>query len=399
LLHIGFKLGYLNYYLLFDQLLSAKIDMTANNGLGRVISKNNPVIILDSLQDQIVATRHANGRDWWMIIPRGTERDFFKILITPEGVQEPKLQKLSPQPPFKKTSTNVTDYNPEYEFEKSYGQSCISPDGSIYCRVLRGFSEVEIFDFDRCTGNMTLRRTFPMPLKTLYLDNNNQSEFVGCAISPNNRYLYFNNSDNLYQFDLCEKNLKNGDYVHIEEWDKFLDGSIDQIHGFATNFSQMRNMPNGEICIATVSTTRFLHIIHDPNKLGKSCNFEQRGLELPRFNGLSLNYFPNFNLYDMPGSVCDSLSIDDPYKKTWEFGNNIKIFPNPTKDWFKIYLPNCKGGSLKIFDVSGRLLRELGLVEDLETYTIDVSEFPAAVYMVSVHTCTGYETVKLVKYE
>jgi hypothetical protein len=397
LLHIGFKLGYLNYFLLLDQLFEVKIDLAENNGLGKVVSKNNPIITSDSLQDQIVATKHANGRDWWIIIPRGTEREFLKILITPSGVQEPVLQKLDFQPAFKKISGNDLDYNLEYEIEKSYGQSCISPDGSIFCRVQRGFSDVEIYDFDRCTGNLTFRKSFPMPLKTLYLNDNNQSEFAGCCISPNNRYLYFNNSDNLYQFDLCKSNSKNSTFEHIAEWDKFLDGSLDQIHGFATNFSQMRNMPNGEICISTVSTTRFLHIIHEPNKAGKFCIFEQRGLELPRYNSLSLNYFPNFNLYDLQGSICDSIGIDDPNKQPWEQGNNLKIFPNPTTDWFKIYLPNCKGGDLKIFDVAGRLIQKVGLTEDLETYTIDVSGLYAAVYMITVKTCNGNETVKLVK--
>jgi hypothetical protein len=398
LFQFGLNVGYLNYYPLLNQLLISKIDISANNGLGKVMYKNQPFIDSDSLQEQMVATRHGNGRDWWIIVPRGTDRDFWKILLTPQGVQMPMLQKLSPQPVFQKTKGDGADYYFEYELERGFGQSCFSPDGSIFCRVQRGFSEVEIYDFDRCIGNLTLRRTFPMPLKTLYLDDNNQSEFVGCAISPNNRYLYFNNSDNLYQFDLCESNLKKGNFVHIAEWDKFVD-SEDPNRGPATDFFQMRNMPNGEICIVTVNTTHYLHVIHEPNKAGKACNFEQRGITLPRFNSLTLNYFPNFNLYDQQGSICDSLGIDDPKHKVWETGNKVKIFPNPTNDWFKIYLPNCKGGSLKIFDVSGRLLREVGLVEDLETYTIDVSEFPAAVYMVSVYTCTGYETVKLVKYE
>jgi hypothetical protein len=143
--------------------------------------------------------------------------------------------------------------------------------------------------------------------------------------------------------------------------------------------------------------THYLHVIHEPNKAGKGCNFEQRSIKLPRYHSGTLNYFPNFNLYDLQGSICDSLRIDDPNKQVWEHGDNLKIFPNPTNDWFKIYVPLCKSGSLRIFDVAGRLIREVGLAEDLETYTVDVSGLPAAVYMISVYTCKGYETVRLVK--
>jgi hypothetical protein len=397
LIQLGSKLGALDYYEINHQVLTSKIDISANNGLGKVLYKNLPIIDTDSLHEQMVATRHGNGRDWWIIIPRGTERDFWKILLTPEGLQTPLLQKLSPQPTFKKITGGGSDYYLEYEKESKYGQSCFSPDGSIFCRAQTGFSEVEIYDFDRCSGNMTLRKTIPLPFFNTENEGDIPNYFVGCSISPNNRFLYFDNSFNLYQFELCDKNLNNVEPLLIAQWDKFLDDSDDQIHGFETNFFQMRNIPNGEICIATVSTTHFLHIIHEPNKAGKACNFEQRGLALPRFNGLVTNYFPNFNLYDLQGSVCDSLGIDDPSKQVWEIGSKIKIFPNPTNDWFKIYLPNCKGGNLKIFDVAGRLIREVGLVEDLETYTVDVSGLPAGVYMITVKTCNGNETLKLVK--
>ena len=44
------------------------IDMMQNGGLGKVILKKEPLII-DTLEfGKIVATKHANGRDWWIVL-------------------------------------------------------------------------------------------------------------------------------------------------------------------------------------------------------------------------------------------------------------------------------------------------------------------------------------------
>ncbi|MBL0074056.1 MAG: hypothetical protein IPP34_20565 [Bacteroidetes bacterium] len=46
------------------------VDLDLNGGLGSVILKNYP-IISDTLNcGKITATRHANGRDWWVVCHR-----------------------------------------------------------------------------------------------------------------------------------------------------------------------------------------------------------------------------------------------------------------------------------------------------------------------------------------
>jgi hypothetical protein len=45
------------------------VDMSQNNGLGQVVSKNN-LILADTLSScALQAVRHANGRDWWILAP------------------------------------------------------------------------------------------------------------------------------------------------------------------------------------------------------------------------------------------------------------------------------------------------------------------------------------------
>ena len=48
-------------------LFYSQIDLSYNNGLGKVVQKNVQ-INSDSIADGITAVRHGNGRDWWVIV-------------------------------------------------------------------------------------------------------------------------------------------------------------------------------------------------------------------------------------------------------------------------------------------------------------------------------------------
>ncbi|NUO03040.1 MAG: hypothetical protein HUU01_20720, partial [Saprospiraceae bacterium] len=62
------------------------IDMSANEGAGKVILKNN-LIIQDSIDHgKIVATRHANGRDWWILSQKLFSNRYYRMLLSTEGL-------------------------------------------------------------------------------------------------------------------------------------------------------------------------------------------------------------------------------------------------------------------------------------------------------------------------
>jgi hypothetical protein len=374
------------YDAIFDRLLFTEIDVQANNSLGKVLQKNQ-TIVADSLHDAIAAVRHGNGRDWWIVMPRGKNRQFWKILLTPEGFKESILQTFPPPyPPFNIKGYLNIDVPPffleiipdEYGYESWAGQATFSPDGAKYCRVIRS-SGVEVFDFDRCSGEMTFRRYIPLPPYTAYPDE----PIVACglAISPNSRYLYFNNNEGLYQFDLCEDNIENGSYELIAEWDRFLDQDF-----FATNFFQMRNAPDGKIYINSANTTRYIHVIHEPNKAGQACNFEQRGVVLPRWSHFVINNFPNFRLYDLPDSPCDTLGIDDPNPSAPKVAfDEFRIFPNPANHEVMFYVPQCEGIKIKVWNVAGQAITEIPFVPGMETYQLDVSNWAAGAYIIAAY--------------
>lgn len=374
------------YDYLNDRLQFTEVDVQANNGLGKVLQKNQ-VLVADSLHDAISAVRHGNGRDWWVVIPRGRNSQFWKILLTPEGFQTPVLQTIPPPYPVFDIKFEISSDVPplyvdiitpdEYGHECWAGQAIFSPDGSKYCRVLRS-SGVEIYDFDRCTGEMTFRRYIPLPPYTNYPEE--PIAACGLAISPNSRYLYFNNNEALFQFDLCEENIETGDYELIEEWDRFLDDDF-----FAASFFQMRNAPDGKIYINPPNSTHYMHIIHEPDKAGKACRFEQRGVSLPRWSYFVLNYFPNYRLYDLADSPCDTLGIDDPHPPVkYDFSEFI-IFPNPAGQQVNLYVPQCEGIKIKVWNISGQLMKEEPFIPGMTMYPLNVSDWPAGAYILAAY--------------
>ena len=81
---------------------------------GQVIEKN-VLLIADTLANgRITAVKHANGRDWWIIIPERQGNLFYLLLLTPGGIinQEPQM------------------INSEYF--AGIGQSVFTPDGNKY---------------------------------------------------------------------------------------------------------------------------------------------------------------------------------------------------------------------------------------------------------------------------
>ena len=142
-----------------DYLYVSIIDMTLNGGLGAVETKNQ-VVIQDVLNvGKITAVRHANGRDWWVFCHGVNTSLFYRLLLTPQGVSIDGTQNIGiVRPP-------------------DLGQVCFSPDGSKFAYYW-GETDLEIFDFDRCTG------LFSNPVFISIEDDNFNS---GVAFSPNNR--------------------------------------------------------------------------------------------------------------------------------------------------------------------------------------------------------------------
>jgi PKD repeat protein len=276
------------------------IDMHQNNGRGKIIEKNKVIAERDSLFGigRILSVRHANGRDWWVVVPQNGGNRFTKFLVTPDGVQT----------------------QPDIVVEQSYLpmlgepiQAAFSPDGTKYATTGHYFESSDpyniircyyyLYDFDRCTGT----------LYNQFIGEQTESEFFfGIFFSPDSRYLYWihRDSSDITQFDLRDPNwYEHGELVY--EWEGFN-------FPFPTAPAYAWNGPDGRIYISCGNGVKVIHRINSPNERGAACRFE-RNIEVPGINYVTLPNIPNYRLGPMDGSACDTLGINNNPMARWRW--------------------------------------------------------------------------------
>ncbi len=340
-----------------DRFQYSIVDMTKENGLGSVIKKDQ-LILQDTFDNgNITACRHANGRDWWLINRKYNSNSFLKFLLDPSGI-------------------NIADTTiVGNKSLNGLGQSVFTPNGRKYIDYNGHDAEkgmfLDIYDFDRCTGELS------NPIQFNYLDTTVWSG--GVAVSSNSRFLYLSNTLRLYQFDLWADDII-GSIDTIAEYE-----SIDSFP-FFSHFYLPHLAPDGKIYMSSKNGVSSLHVIHEPNKKGKACNFVQSGLQLDRTIGFGMPNFPNFRLYDVPDSPCDTLGINDPVSSSHELSKNyqLKIYPNPATDIINIEIKNpLINGQIVLTDLTGRTLKKWAFENQLKK-EIEVSKVPKGLYFLSV---------------
>lgn len=339
-----------------QSLLYSIIDMAAEQGAGRVTEKN---ILLqkDSFCDMLAAVRHGNGRDWWVAVPQLNSDTTSLFLLTPNGIQGP-FERIMPL----NWSADPQGYQ--------IGQAIFSQDGTRYARINTEHG-VQLFNFDRCSGEFSC--PIALDLKEA------QVSACGMSFSSSGRFLYASTSMKLFQFDCSVKNIQKSKKL-IDEFDGFKDP-------FAVTFYQHRLAPDGKIYMSCTNGNHYLHVINQPDEAGKACDFKQRGVDLPTYNGFCLPNYPNYRLYDWAYSPCDSLGIDAPGENhTRYFAEELQIFPNPASESVTIIAPDCIWGSLRVFTAAGALVDELPHVTNGDYRVFEVKHWPAGVYFVSVMT-------------
>ena len=325
------------------------VDMSLNGGLGGVVTKNQ-ILIADALNvGKITAVRHANGRDWWVFCHKQNTNIFYRLLVTPSGVSAPDQQ-----------SIGVTRY-------ADVGQVCFSPDGSKFAYYWGDGEDLEVFDFDRCTG------LFSNPVHILIDD---YDQMGGVAFSPNSRFLYVSSVEDVYQYDMQAPNIE-ASMVHIATWDGFYSPGPP----FATLFDLAQLAPDGKIYIATGNSTLHLHVVNDPDQPGLACNMVQHQLELPTYYSNSLPNHPNYHLGPVDGTVCDSLGINAGiYDQAQALV--IQGFPNPNSGQCTLSYPAQSGvGELEVRDLSGRIVRSERIPQWSTVHRVALDHAAEGLYM------------------
>jgi len=321
----------------------------------------------------LTAIRHANGRDWWINFGRvnaGLEylEGMHQYILTPNGLDYYGFQ--------------------NFEFPvygKGSGQFCINQDGTKFIIAINRLTNhpfnLIMFDFDRCSGefsNMIIKESLEDGIST------------GCAVSPNNKYLYVSNAFQIYQYDLEAE-----DIFSTEQLIGVVDTAI--LHPyFITIAGNAQLAPDGKIYFANGNSTTVLNVIHHPDSAGLASGFEQGGFELGVYNFRTIPNFPNYCLGALEGSPCDTLG--------WTYDNckvdsvvsvqevaaadkyKLQIHPNPSTGATTLSLPEA--GRLAVYDLQGRLIQQRVISSaELEldykgNYPLHTTNLPAGMYVV-----------------
>jgi hypothetical protein len=314
-----------------------------------VLYKNQSVIDY-FIGGELSAIRHGNGRDWWLLVQKRNSHCYYRILINDSGVN------VLPMTTCGGIATPSDDI----------GADCFSPDGTKYV-YLSGYGGLNIFNFDRCSGELSDPISLPLPII-----NQKQWLGLGVAISPNNRFLYVSLTNEVYQFDLNAEDV----FASIDTVARY------DFVDYLSRFAMAQPGPDGKIYISCGNADTAFHVINTPDLKGDSCGFVQRGAHLPSFCN-SVPNFPNYRLGALTGSACDTITDLNEIARA-EKERILKVFPNPTSDVITIdygFTDWNKGEvSLEVSNDVGQIVYTQKLPMYSGFQKLDVSKYATGLY-------------------
>ena len=333
----------------------SEIDMSLDNGLGGIIlGKKNIHLVNDTLiRGRVSAVKHGNGRDWWILCHRFNSNSYYRFLLTQDSIVNLGIQ-------------NIGAFNPH---QNAFGQSVFSLDGNQYMSQIDD-TTVDVYDFDRCTGMLSNARSISI--------NEYTAALVGCAFSPNGRYIYINNELNLRQYDTQAPNIWASEQL-IAPWDTFYSPG-------PTTFGNMKLGPDGIIYMNTTVGTNMLHLILNPDSPGVACNFIQDNFLTPSYNTYGFPNSPNWDLVPSNGSICDSLfnNVGMNNEDNLEF----EIYPNPARNNFSVRSSKkiIKTTAFLLYDNLGKEKIKSSLNSSFQNYEFDSGNLNDGIYFYLIRT-------------
>ncbi len=238
----------------------------------------------------ISAVRHANGRDWWIIVFERSSNQYNRFLLDPRGIINMGIDSISES------------------LRSGLAYQNFSPSGNYYMRYdATTFEEgqfISLFSFDRCEGKMVF----------LYKLHTSTGVFSGSAFSPSEQFMYVDNADTLWQFDLLVEDVQ-GSKTLIDINKRFTwPGWLSEGFGpMCTAIDERIYM------ISSNGGSHSLSVINRPDEPGVSCRFVQNEIILPTYTSRSPPNVANFRIGPVDGSDCDTLGLNNLPVALWRW--------------------------------------------------------------------------------
>ncbi|WP_196890265.1 T9SS type B sorting domain-containing protein [Aureivirga sp. CE67] len=244
----------------------SEVDMNLDGGNGAITESKN-ILLESEVTEKLTAIRNNQTNEYWVLSHRWESNEFVSYKVTSSGVIETPVV----------SAVGIYVGNIIGAPAEAIGQIKFSPNGKKAV-VVRTSLPTELYDFDKETGILSNA----MILSTA------SSEY-GAEFSPDSHFLYLcqvygNNLSNpkkgLKQFDITLSTPE--DIINSE----ILISTTSKWRG------ALQLATDGKIYVAC-HDSGYLDVIHNPNELGLSCNFEDNGVYLGGKN--SLGGLPAFN--------------------------------------------------------------------------------------------------------
>ena len=313
-------------------------------------------------QGGLTACKHANGRDWWVVMGLHNSNRYFTYLFTPDSIFGPFVQSIGP-----------AYYGP---FDLPYSK--FSQDGSKYATACIS-GPILIMDFDRCTGDFSNPDTL---FNETCLPPSSCNGATSLEFSTNGRLLYVTNTLVINQYDLSSDNPQQ-DSIAI---------CVDSTSDVVKN-DMLQLAPNGKLYATCYNGGYYIiHGVNYPDLKGDSCMYVDTAFTTLTANSANFPNMINYKLGPLYGSGCDTIYTAT---KSIASANQLRVLPNPANR--SVYIEMGARGNYE-FD----LLNVVGqLVSKKETKQVDVFDtenLANGIYILQVvdKTTNAVRTQKLV---
>lgn len=168
----------------------ALVDLARQAGLGEVVTKATPVPVPlgdGRLTEKLVAVRHANQQDYWLLVHGWNSNVFLSYLLTENGLSTTPIQSAGGVP-------HQGGTNPRHDYN-ALGYMKVAPTGRRLA-LAQFDGPLEVFDFNYGTGVVSGPQRLADVAKPF------PHHYYGLEFSPDGNLLYVGSAPNLYQYNL-----------------------------------------------------------------------------------------------------------------------------------------------------------------------------------------------------
>lgn len=269
------------------------VDMSLDGGLGGIVPGQKNVFLFQTGTEKLEVVPAANGTDIWVLTHDYST--FVAFRLGPDGIL--------PNPVQSQVSGDLANTAGHLKVNRQFNMLAC---GSTFEQKLR------LFNFNNATG--VVSDLFAIPLNPIILGNS--PLIYGVEFSPNGRFLYINNLNSIFQYDVSLSTL----------------GAI-QASAYLIDIggqpASMQIGPDRKIYINNGA----LQVINCPDKPGNLCGFDVTGLfgggyGLPKWVHYPGDSFPSVKNNIIARDTCfgDSVRFSiasqaDVLAVSWSFGD------------------------------------------------------------------------------